>query len=236
MPERERDQPPEGAQKAIGLAQFMLRRKATLRALFHGKLFEPVEGSTAKHRKEWRNVAEHCVSVARALDDLGTLLGLPHDVRESMVHVGFMHDWNKRLTKDGDAFTDAESRDAERYARAQLEKYDPDGLLFAATEPHGLARLETPDATMAEHCVHLIDLSCMPEGIVPPEKRIEDIVHRRKAEGIDHDNEYPDFWKRKKALALREEEAMIAALRARGIAVPENARLCDVLNGALKKA
>lgn len=117
----------------------------------------------------------------------------PPNIRESAVQVGLMHDWSKRLTKDRNAFTDAESADAENYARAQLGKYDPDGLLFDATEPHGLERLETADATMAEHCVHLIDLSCMPEGIVPPEKRIDDIVRRRKAEGVDHEKDYPDF-------------------------------------------
>lgn len=236
MPDRDPLQPEDVVRDAIDRTSFMLEHRGALRSLLHGRLFKRVPGSAkAPHGKEWRNVVEHCVEVARALDALADMLGMADADREAIVNVGLVHDWNKRLTKDPGAFGPDDKEEARAYTENFLKTHDPEGHLLNATEPAGLARLEGPDASIAEHCVHLIDLSSMPEGLVPPEKRIADIKRRRAIEGIDHDAEYPDFWKRKQELALREEQDMLAALRSRGTAVAEGARLCDVLNEKLRR-
>lgn len=236
MPERDPLPPEDVVRDAISRTSFMLEHRSALRSLLHGRLFKRVPGSTqAPHGKEWRNVVEHCVEVARALDALADMLGMADDEREAIVNVGFVHDWNKRMTKDPAAFTPEEKVEAQAYSEDFLKEHDPDGHLLNATEPAGLERLEGTDAALAEHCVHLIDLSSMPEGLVPPEKRIEDIKRRRAIEGIDHDSEYPDFWKRKGAVALEEERKILAMLRARGVTIADGARLCDVLNERLRR-
>ncbi len=234
MSEHQHESPEEGARKAIGMSRFLLQHREALRALLHGNLFKPVPGSTAWRGKEWRNVAEHCVAVARGLDALGGLLGMSDEEREHMVKTGLIHDWNKRLTKNPEAFTDEERATAEAYAKQILAEHDPRGHFIDATEPRGLPRLEGDDATVAEHCVHYIDLSCLPEGIVGPEKRLHDL--RTRHAGIDYDKEYPGFWDRKEALAAREEAMFLDIIRKNGHAVPPNARLCDVLKEEVEKA
>lgn len=220
--------PDSEVRHAISTSAFLLEHRAALRSLFHGKLFDAVPGSTKRRGKEWRNVAEHCVAVARALDTLGRMLGLPAADRERIVHVGLVHDWDKRLRKDAESFDDTESRKARDYARGVLERYDPEGHLLNATEPEGLERLEDGTADPLEHLVHLIDLSCMPEGIVPPEKRLADL--RTRHAGIDYDARHPAFWDRKEALALREERTVLELLRAAGRDVPDGRRLCEILS------
>lgn len=228
MSETQQPSPEDQVRHAISLSSFLLERREAMRSLFHGKLFDVVPGSTKKHGKEWRNVAEHCIAVGRALDTLGRMLGIPDADRERIVQVGLVHDWDKRLRKDKTSFAPAEQEKALAYAKGILATHDPDGRLYDATEPQGLKRLEDGTADPLEHLVHLVDLSCMPEGLVPPEKRIADLRMRHAA--IDYDAVHPDFWKRKEALALREERTILELLRAAGRDVPEGKRLCDILN------
>lgn len=201
------------------------------RTLFHGKLLERTSSDGFRPAREWGNVAKHCIDVARGLDALATLLGLPDDGRERIVNVGMLHDWNKRLEKWPGQFTDAEREEAVAYAKGVLKSCDPDGHLLNATEPDGLARLETKDATLLEHCVHFIDLSTMPMGIMPTEKRIASLRERRKE--FDNDPRYPRFWDRKEALTEKEEAMFLGLLRARGMDIPVKKRLYQVLAEAM---
>ena len=241
MHDKERPSVQESAKQAISLSGFLLKRRETIRALFMGKLFEPEKGeartkSKARAGKEWRNVAEHCVDVARGLDALSDLLELPEEDRERMVHVALIHDWNKRLQKNAAAFTDDERAAAVAYTQKLMERYDPDGMLLNATEADGLDRLETPEATKLEHYVHMLDLSCMPDPvnnrrIVPPEVRIADLMKRHVK--LPHDR--PDFWTRLKAMGEQEEHMILEELREKGVPVAPDARLCDVLSEKIAK-
>ncbi len=234
MSERHDRSPEEAARQAVGMTKFLLKHRDALRALLHGHLFKPVPGSTAWRGKEWRNVADHCIAVARALDALGGLLGMSDTERERLVKVGLVHDWNKRLTKNSDAFTDTEKEKAKATATEILAKHDPDVLLIQATEPEGLPRLESDEATPIEHCVHYVDLSCMPEGVVGPEKRLHDL--RTRHAGIDYDTKYPGFWDSKETLVAKEEAMFLARIRERGVDVPDGTRLHELLHDAIAKA
>lgn len=233
MSERARPSPDEALRAQQYATEFVLRRLDTFRALFHGKLMERTPGVRGPEGREWHNVVEHCVTVARSLEALGTLLGMTDEEREDIVQVGLLHDWDKRIRKNKDAFTDAELAEADAYAKKILREHDPDGHILNATEPDGLPRLETGDATLAEHCVHFIDLSCTKEGLVTPEKRFEDLLARHK--GIDYDSDHPGFWDRKAELVKQEERLFLHLIRSRGIEIPEGTRLCDVLKDAMRR-
>jgi hypothetical protein len=204
----------------------MLAHRDAIKSLFGGKLFDRIEGSVARRGKEWRNVVEHCIDVGLALETLGRVLGMTEAEREPMVNVGFVHDWNKRMTKQPDDFDDDEYEAAAAYAEDFLAKHDPEGHLLNATEPAGLDRLETPDATLAEHLVHLLDLSSMPTGLALPEERIADLRIRHK----DNPGETDEFWKRKERLVREEERMVLGLLRAKGVEVRDGERLRDVIN------
>ena len=212
---------------------FILRYTETLRTLFHAKLFEVMEGSNGPNGREWANVVDHSIAVGRALDVLGALLGFSQEQRDHLAQVGLIHDWNKRLTKDETSFTPEERLRAETYARETLAEHDPEGHLIDATEPRGLPRLESGAATLPEHCVHFIDLSCLPQGLVTPEERFADFVRRGKT--ADEDGQR-DMWERKKALVAKEEAMFLDIIRKRGRAVPEGVRLRDVLKDAMEQA
>jgi hypothetical protein len=198
----------------------------------HGKLFERIPGSKAPHQKEWKNVATHCLNVGRALHVLGDMLGLSHEDREKIVHVGLVHDWNKRLQKNPESFTDQEKKEAEAHVKKILDTYDPDGLLLRSTEPEGLARLEGSEASDLEHYIRLIDLSTMPMGVVPTKQRIDNLRKRQKH--LNNHPDYPRFWDRKEELTAKEEGAILEKLRERGMNIPEGTKLCDLLNERLK--
>lgn len=212
---------------------FVLRHTQTLRALFRAKLYGIVEGSTKPKGQEWVNVARHCIAVARTLDALGEMLGLSQEERDHMAHVGLVHDWNKRLTKDGDSFTGDERRDAEAYAARILEEHDPEGRLIDATEPRGLPRLESNAATLAEHCVHFVDLSCLPTGLVSTEERFRDFERRGK---IHDEDGQANMWERKRALVAKEEAMLLDIIRRNGVDVPEGTRLYELLRERIASA
>lgn len=228
MSEREHRPPEEAARHAVNMAKFLLKHRDALRALLHGNLFKPVPGSTAWRGKEWRNVADHCIAVARALDALGGLLGMSVAEREALVKVGLVHDWNKRLTKNPEAFSDDEKAKAEATAKEILATHDPDGRLIDATEPHGMARLEGDAATLAEHCLHFIDLNCTSDGLVGPEERFKDLKSRHAKSD--------EMWKRKEALVAKEEAMFLEEMRRKGMDVPAGTRLHDLLKDAIAKA
>lgn len=233
MSEHEHRTPEEAARQSVQRSCFLLQHRDALRALLHGHLFKPVPGSTAWRGKEWRNVAEHCITVARGLDALGALLGCSDEEREHMVKVGLVHDWNKRLTNNPDAFSAEERAKAEAYATSVLKKHDPKGYLIDATEPRGLPRLESDKATLAEHCVHYVDLCCLPEGVVGPEERFKDFERRGKTS--DEDGQV-NMWARKKHLVAKEEAMFLDALRARGTDVAADTRLHELVRDAMNKA
>ncbi len=233
MSEQQKPSPEEALRARVRALDFVYKYKEMIRLLFHGKLFDTVEGSTAPKKKEWRNVAEHCIAVGRGLQALGEMLGLDPETIGAMAETGVLHDWNKRAVKDRAAFSDDELKDAEAQVIDVLKKSDPDGRLIDATEPRGLPRLETPEATLAEHCVHFVDLSCMPQGFVPPEERIAELRERHGK--IDYDAEYPGFWDRKEALTKHEEAMFLERIRASGIEVPEGARVCDLIASHLRR-
>ena len=232
MPEREHLPPEEAARQAVSMAKFLLKHRDALRALLHGHLFKPVPGSTAWRGKEWRNVADHCIAVARALDALGGMLGLSDAERERLVKVGLVHDWNKRLAKNPEAFSDDERAKAEATAKEILAKHDPDGTLLDATEPRGLPRLEGDEASLVEHCLHFVDLNCTSHGVVGPEERFKDLESRH---GTEEDGQ-TDLWTRKKALVAKEEAMFLDAMRARGLDVPAGARVHELLKERIAKA
>lgn len=221
-----------GTPESQKLHAFALKYRHATKSLFHGKLFDRIERSEARRQKDWRNVAKHCLDVARALDALADMLDLPAQDRESMIHVGILHDWNKRLQKDPGAFSAEERAEAEAHAACVLDEHDPDGHLLNATEPDGLARLETDEASPLEHYVHLIDLSVMPVGVVPTEKRIANLRERQAY--LKLDERYPRFWDRKEVLTKREEADILGKLRAKGMHITEGTRLCDLLNERIK--
>lgn len=208
---------------------FMRAHRTALEPLIGGKLLDDTGDKSVPAGRGWRNVVEHCIDVGRAIDLVAELLGLPDEEREAIVNVGLVHDWNKRLTKDGGTFNNDEREFAETYAKRFLNEHDPKGHLLNATEPAGLQRLEGTDATIGEHLVHLIDLSSMAHGIATPEDRIADLRERHKgAEG-----ETDEFWERKLALALEEERKILGLLRENGASIPDGARLRDVIRARL---
>lgn len=233
MSELHKHTPEEALRARARAVDFVAQYKGMIRLLFEGKLFDVVEGSKARGKKEWRNVAEHCIAVGRGLQALGELLGLEPEIIDEISTTGVLHDWNKRVTKDPSAFTPEELTTIERQVGDVLERSDPDGHYIDATEPRGLTRLESDDASVAEHCVHFVDLSCMPQGFVPIEKRFEDL--RKRHSNIDYDTEHPGFWDRKEALARREEAMFLNIIRSRGVTVPEGTRVCDLITEHLHR-
>lgn len=231
------EQAPEGnaAARPETIGAFMWAHRDAMRQLILGKLLEPVKGSKAKHGKEWKNVAQHCVEVGRGLDALADVLGLSEEDREKIVNVGLIHDWNKRLGKNAKAFTPEETAAAQEHLRMLMDRYDPDGMLLRSTEPEGLARLETDDATDLEHYVHFIDLSLMPSDVprplVPTRERIANLRVRQKQ--FNDNPDYPRFWDRKEELTERKEREILDRLRAQGREIPEGTRLCDLINERL---
>lgn len=212
---------------------FILRYTQTLRTLFHAKLFEVMNDPNGPKGRKWANVLDHSITVGRALDTLGELLGFSQEERDHLAQVGLIHDWNKRLVFDEQSFTPEEKLRAEVYARETLAEHDPKGYLIAATEPLGLPRLESDAATLAEHCVHFIDLSCLPQGLVTTEERFAEFVRRGKT--ADEDGQV-NMWERKKALVAKEEAMFLDIIRKRGRDVPPGARLRDVLAEAMDEA
>ncbi len=209
--------------RAIERSAFLLKHRDAVEKLMLGRLFDG---------KAWRNAASHCIQVALALDAAAMLLQLPEHDRAALVNVGFVHDWNKRLSKDPSSFSNDERREIEAKVAEFLRQYDPHGHLLNATEVEGLDRLEGNDGTIGEHLVHFFDLSCLPEGLVAPEKRFADLRSRHLGKGYEKETE--EFWTRKEHLVRKEEHMILERMRSLGVTMPDDAHLCDVIDGRLR--
>jgi len=119
-----------------------------MRALFKG-------GKLTK-REGWRNVAEHCFAQAVALDILCDALGIEGEEKRVIVSTAAVSDWDKRLEKRPQDFTEEERAEAERL----IEIVDPDPELLEATEPEHFVRAyrEGEDSIpFRERLTHYVD-------------------------------------------------------------------------------
>jgi hypothetical protein len=112
-----------GMAKAKYWDEFARKHRLEMRLLFRGgKLWE---------KEGWRNVVEHSLPQGVAAEVLSEMLQLSKDEEEELIKNAICHDWNKRLEKKPEDFTD------EDYEKGLdlIKKIDLNPELLRATEP-----------------------------------------------------------------------------------------------------
>lgn len=203
-------------QKRNYFEKLAFRHLPQMRALFRGgKLWK---------KEKWRNVAEHCLVGAAAAEVLAEALGLPEQEAEKLIRDTAFHDWDKRLEKRPQDFTEAEIQEADRLVRAAMMGEEP---RKGSHGPWANGRFD--EISFEEQLERYIDNLLNGSEIVDPVTRLTELAKRRgdlskDPEFADYDGDLSGFWDREIANAIKVQKELFERLKARGadVASPED--------------
>lgn len=144
-----------------------LKHIPEMRLLFRGgKLTKP---------SGWRNVVEHSLVQVAVAETLAENIRLPIKDAEALAKVAACHDWEKRLNKRPQDFTEEERRTTEEF----LRKTNPNRILMDATKMEWLRRAVVEGkASFLEKLQFCIDDIIKGSEIVSLDERIDEAEAR----------------------------------------------------------
>lgn len=180
-----------------------------MRLLFRG-------GKLTKADK-WRNVAEHSLVQVAAIEALAESIGLAAEDKEKLCKAAACHDWDKRLEKQPDYFTEEERR----LAREFLQTANPDQTLMEATKMEWLPRVVMEKkASLLEKLQFYIDDICQDSEIVSLDERIDEAEARERDLGASLETKTAlggNYRKKERELGHEIETEVFEKLKSQGI-------------------
>ncbi|MEK7112452.1 MAG: hypothetical protein AAB875_03930 [Patescibacteria group bacterium] len=127
------------------------------------------------HKKDqWRNVVEHCLVQVAVADSISDLLELPQEEKADLIKVAACHDWEKRLQKYPNDFTEEDKAQAKIF----LKKVNPEQNLIHATGPDFLEKFLKGESTFLERLQCYIDGIVLESDIVEYDIRLDETKKR----------------------------------------------------------
>ena len=204
---------------------FAKKHIAEMRVLFRGgKLWQ---------RDGLRNVVEHSLPQGAAIEVLSEMLELPDEEKELLIKNSICHDWDKRLEKRADDFTQEDKEKAMEF----LKKEMLDSNLQAATKPDFAGQIveakkdgkEIPITQLLMFYIDDITFGGQdkPGTIVPFEERLKDTYER-----------YPNLddkhWDIESKAGHIAEDTIFNLLKEKGVAIEKAEDLPMLVVGAIE--
>jgi hypothetical protein len=181
----------------------------------HGDAVRELLKPVFKLGKDWKNVPEHCMTVATLYDVLAEELKIPKDVREKHVDALVMHDSLKHVDIRPADFE--HPNDIRTQYDTFMQGVDPEGQIRMALQEDNRSLEHIDSHTLV---LRLIDNMCMESTVAPYQERLDEVRDRREAKGQDLRSKYgDDYWEREARISQKAAEWCVARLQANGHAI-----------------
>ena len=161
---------------------------------------------------DWNNVVEHCLMEAAVMEIVAPLLGLDKKTTERLVRNAVCDNWDKRLLKCPDDFTDTEKKFAADFSEAA----GIDEELLAALNPRFLPIVMNGQATFLQLVAFLVDDMTMGDKFVTFDERVAEVSARNPNPDPEVDMALGiPYWEAERLVGHRVEAVFCAIFSAR---------------------